>query len=81
MFRKLNLFKVIITPPSEVCNFGPPAYEFFTTNEAAGNSYFIYRSNFVVTKDTPRALFPPMENKINVSGNSGNLQPVEEVKF
>ncbi|WP_395092544.1 DUF3238 domain-containing protein [Vaginella massiliensis] len=60
---------------------GFPAYEFFITNEATGNSYFIYGSNPATTGDTPRALVPPMENKINVSGNSGNLQPVEEVKF
>ena len=60
---------------------GFPAYEFFITNEATGNSYLIHGSNPAATGDTPRALFPPMENKINVSGNSGNLQPVEEVKF
>ena len=60
---------------------GFPAYEFFITNEATGKSYFIYGSNPASTGDTPTSLFPPMENKINSSGNSGKLKPVNNVKF
>jgi len=61
---------------------GFPAYEFFITNEATGDSYLIYGSNPAATGDTPTALFPPMEKKINVSGNSKDLIPVdEEVEF
>ncbi|MGV0752007.1 DUF6443 domain-containing protein [Empedobacter brevis] len=61
---------------------GFPAYEFFITNEATGDSYLIHGSNPAATGDTPTALFPPMEKKIDASGNSKDLTPVDkEVKF
>ena len=60
---------------------GFPAYEFFITNEATGNSYLIYGSNPAATGDTPTALFPPMEKNIEASGNSRDLEPVKEVEF
>jgi Protein of unknown function (DUF3238) len=60
---------------------GFPAYEFFITNEANGKSYLIHGSNPNSTGKTPISLFPPMENKINKSGNSSNLKPVNDVKF
>ena len=57
---------------------GFPAYEFFITNEANGESFLIHGSNPASRGDTPNALFPPMDQNINNSGNSSNLKPVEE---
>lgn len=61
---------------------GFPAYEFFITNEANGKSYLIHGSNPASRGDSPNALFPPMDQNINNSGNSANLKPVDdEVPF
>ncbi|MEO6286359.1 MAG: DUF3238 domain-containing protein [Dyadobacter sp.] len=57
---------------------GFPAYEFFITNEATGNSTLIYGSNPTKTGDTPMALFPPMEKKINSSGNINDRKEDEQ---
>jgi hypothetical protein len=56
---------------------GFPAYEFFITNQATGNSTLIYGSNPNKTGDSPTALFPPMEK--TVSGK-GNIPVIEEKK-
>lgn len=60
---------------------GFPAYEFFITDEKTNNSYLIYGSNPGQTGDTPTALFPPMEKKVDNAGNSNNTKPTEEKKF
>lgn len=59
---------------------GFPAYEFFITNEKDGKSYQIYGSNPNNTGDKPTSLSPPMEKKINASGNSATTKPIEEKK-
>jgi RHS repeat-associated protein len=59
---------------------GFPAYEFFITNEKNGKSYLIHGSNPNSTGDTPSSLFPPMDKKINASGNSTDLKPIEVKK-
>ncbi len=48
---------------------GFPAYEFYITDEKTGNSTMIHGSDPTKTGDTPTSLFPPMEKKINNSGN------------
>jgi RHS repeat-associated protein len=48
---------------------GFPAYEFFITNQATGNSTLIYGSNPNKTGDSPTALFPPMEKTVSGKGN------------
>ena len=47
---------------------GFPAYEFFITNEATGNSTLMHGSNPKRNGDTPKALFPPMEKSFYGSG-------------
>ena len=51
---------------------GFPAYEFFITNEANGKSSLIYGSNPNKTGNTPNSLFPPMDKKIDNSGNTND---------
>jgi RHS repeat-associated protein len=51
---------------------GFPAYEFYITNDATGQSTMIYGSDPQKTGDTPVSLFPPMEKNVNKSGNTGS---------
>jgi hypothetical protein len=60
---------------------GFPAYEFFITNEATGNSFLIYGSNPAQTGDSPWALGGGMDKSINKSGSSTDLKPVTTVPF
>jgi RHS repeat-associated protein len=60
---------------------GFPAYEFFVTNEATGDSFLIYGRNPSQTGDTPWALRPPMEYNFSYEGNSADLKPVTSVPF
>ena len=57
---------------------GFPAYEFFITNESTGESVLIYGSNPNDTGNTPRALFPPMEEDISSSGTVGKKDDEEK---
>ena len=56
---------------------GFPAYEFYIKDEATGKSTMIYGSNPQKTGDTPISLFPPMEKKINQSGNINDKKKPE----
>ncbi|WP_363319683.1 DUF3238 domain-containing protein, partial [Flavobacterium sp.] len=58
---------------------GFPAYEFFLTNEATGNSTLMFGSNPNNSGDKPTALFPPMEKSVYGSGTLENKK-VEEKK-
>lgn len=51
---------------------GFPAYEFFITNEANGQSTLIYGSNPNQTGNSPNSLFPPMDKKVDNSGNTND---------
>jgi RHS repeat-associated protein len=57
---------------------GFPAYEFFITNEASGESTLIHGSNPNETGDTPHSLWPPMEKPINNSGNTNDKKKPEQ---
>jgi RHS repeat-associated protein len=58
---------------------GFPAYEFYITDEATGNSTMIYGSDPNKTGDKPVSLFPPMEKTINTSGNAnGKKKPDQQ---
>ena len=60
---------------------GFPAYEFFITNEATGNSYLIHGTNPDQLGSTPFDLAPPMEVNINTSGNSKDLKNGNDFEF
>jgi len=57
---------------------GFPAYEFYVTDEATGNTTMIYGSDPTKTGDTPTSLFPPMEKKIDNSGNTNDKKPEDQ---
>ncbi|MDN3708665.1 hypothetical protein QW060_16305 [Myroides ceti] len=70
--KRIHLIKRILMYLNKIETPCFPDMEFF----------LLHRSDPAATGDTPTALFPPMEKKINVSGNSKDLIPVdEEVEF
>jgi len=60
---------------------GFPAYEFWITDETNNQNYLIFNYTPTETGDKPTALFPPMEYKYNLSGNSASETPATEVGF
>ena len=60
---------------------GFPAYELWITDETNNKSYLLFNRTPTETGETPRALFPPMEHKYNLKGNSGAKTPATEIKF
>jgi hypothetical protein len=83
-------FDVTITPSADKKSFeyqitgatdGFPAYELWITDETNNKSYLLLNSNPIESNETPNALFPPMENKYNLKGNSKDEKPVTEVDF
>ncbi len=57
---------------------GFPAYEFYVTDEATGNSTMIYGSDPNKTGDGPGSLIPPMEKTIKTSGNANGKKKPDE---
>ncbi len=83
-------FDVTITPSADKKSFdyqitgatdGFPAYELWITDETNNKSYLLLNSNPIESNETPRALFPPMENTYNLKGNSKSETPAEKVDF
>ncbi|WP_367890805.1 RHS repeat-associated core domain-containing protein [Ferruginibacter sp.] len=83
-------FDVTITPSADKKTFdyqikgaadGFPAYELWITDETNNKSFLLFNRTPTETGETPRALFPPMEHKYNLKGNSSTKTPATQVKF
>jgi RHS repeat-associated protein len=83
-------FDVTITPSADKKTFdyqvkgsadGFPAYELWITDETNNQSFLLFNRTPTATGETPRALFPPMEHKYNLKGNSKNSTPATTVPF
>jgi RHS repeat-associated protein len=83
-------FDVTITPSADKKTFdykvsgttdGFPAYELWVTDETNGKSFLLFNRTPTETKETPRALFPPMEHKYSLKGNSKDKTPATKVEF
>jgi RHS repeat-associated protein len=83
-------FDITITPSSDKKTFdyqisgatdGFPAYEFWITDETNNKSFLIMNYSPIQTGDNSIALFPPMEYKYNLKGNSKNQTPATVVPF
>lgn len=83
-------FDVTIKPSADKKTFdyqikgaadGFPAYELWVTDETNNKSYLLFNRTPTQTGETPRALFPSMEHKYNLKGNSKNETPATTVPF
>ena len=83
-------FDVIITPSKDKKTFeyqikgaadGFPAYELWITDEKSNKSFLLFNRTPTETKETPSALFPPMEHKYNLKGKSAEQKPATSVPF
>ena len=60
---------------------GFPAYELWITDEKSHKSYLLFNRTPTETGETPMALFPPMEHKYDLKGNSKTETSTEKVDF
>ena len=81
---------ITITPSADKKSFdyqvtgasdGFPAYELWIKDETNNRSYLLFNRTPTEKNETPRALFPPMEHKFNLKGNSKTEKSTEKVDF
>jgi RHS repeat-associated protein len=83
-------FDVTITPSADRKTFdyqikgaadGFPAYEMWITDETNNKSYLLFNRTPKSKEEGPGSLFPPMEHKYDLKGNSIFKTPKTEVPF